>query len=362
MNSISFKLSEINELVSGELHGDGNIDIYGVSGIKEAGQGEITFVSNPKYQKDATTTRASAIIAQDKLECNGQAVIQVDDPYFAFLKVQKLFEWRKRESTPWGIDKTVVLGEDVKLGNRVSIQAHTVIGDNVEIGDSTVIGPLVYIGNNSKIGKESLIYSHVAIREDTTIGDRVIIHNGVKIGSDGFGFATEKNKHHKIPQLGRVVIEDDVEIGANTTIDRATMTNGVTLIKRGTKIDNLVQIAHNVEIGEDCLIVAQVGIAGSTKIGDRCTLAGQSGICGHIEIGDDTVVYAKSGVSKNHKPGSRISGVPAFPHSKDLRTQASLRNLPSALSRVSELEKKVAELEKRYSMYLDFGKLGFHVI
>lgn len=347
MNSVSFKLSEINELVNGKLYGDGDINISGVSGIKEAGEGDITFISNPKYQKEASKTKASAIIAQDRLECNGQAVIQTDNSYLAFLKVQKLFEWRKRESIGWGIDKTAVLGDNVKLGTRVSIQAHTVIEDNVEIGDGTVIGPLVYIGRGSRIGKECLIYSHVTIREDSEIGDRVIIHNGVKIGSDGFGFASEENKNRKIPQLGRVVIEDNVEIGANTTIDRATMTNGVTLIKRGTKIDNLVQIAHNVEIGEDCLIVAQVGIAGSAKIGDRCTIAGQAGICGHIEIGDDTLVYGKAGVTKNQKSGSRLSGFPAVSHSDDMRMQASLRKLPLALSRISKLEEKVAELEEK---------------
>lgn len=346
MNSVSFKLSEINELVNGKLYGDGDVDIYGVSGITDAEEGDITFVSNPKYEKEASKTGASAIITQDRLKCNGQAVIQIDDPYLAFLKVQKLFEWRKRESMSWGIDKTAVLGDNVKLGTRVSIQAHTVIEDNVEIGDGVIIGPLVHIGRGSKIGEDCLIYSHVAIREDTEIGNRVIVHNGVKIGSDGFGFASEENKNHKIPQLGRVVIEDDVEIGANTTIDRATMTNGVTLIKRGTKIDNLVQIAHNVEIGEDCLIVAQVGIAGSAKIGDRCTVAGQAGVCGHIEVGDDSMVYGKAGVTKDHKPDAQLSGFPAVSHSKDLRMQASLRKLPSALSRLSELEKKIAELEK----------------
>lgn len=347
MNSVSFKLHEINKLIEGKLYGDGDIDIYGVSGIKDAEKGDITFVSNPKYQKEAEKTKASAVIAQERLKCNGSALIQTDNPYIAFLKTQKLFEEKKRDSISWGVDKTAVLGNNVKLGSKVSIQAYSVIEDNVEIGDGAVISPFVYVGRGSKIGKECLVYSHVAIREDTEIGERVIIHNGVKIGSDGFGFAPEENKNYKIPQLGRVVIEDDVEIGANTTIDRATMTNGVTRIKRGTKIDNLVQIAHNVEIGEDCLIVAQVGIAGSAKIGDRCTLAGQAGVCGHIEIGDDTLVYGKSGVTKNQEPGAQLSGFPAVSHSDDLRMQASLRKLPSALSRLLELEEKVAELEEK---------------
>jgi UDP-3-O-[3-hydroxymyristoyl] glucosamine N-acyltransferase len=347
MNSVSFKLHEINNLINGKLYGNGDIDIYAVSGIKEAEKGDITFVSNSRYQKEALKTKASAIIAQNRLKCNGSALIQIDNPYLAFLKVQELFESKKRESISWGVDETAILGDNVKLGELVSIQAYSVIEDDVEIGDGTVIGPLVHVGRASRIGKDCLIYSHVAVREDTEIGDRVIVHNGVKIGSDGFGFATEDGKHQKIPQLGRVVIEDDVEIGANTTIDRARMKNAVTLIKRGTKIDNLVQIAHNVEIGEDCLIVAQVGIAGSAKIGDRCTIAGQAGVCGHIEIGDDTLVYGKAGVTKNQESGAQISGFPAVSHLEDLRTQASLRKLPSVLSRLSELEKELAELKEK---------------
>ena len=332
-------LKDINEIINGELCGDGGIEIYGVApNIKEAQVGEITFVANPKYQSEIDKTKASAIILGKDTIWRGKPVICVENPYVAFVRVLELFTSHKQQPV-YGINKTVILGHNVIFGEHISVQAHTVIGNNVEIGDNTIIGPMVYIGDDTHIGSDVLIYPRVTIREEVTIGNGVIIHSGAVIGSDGFGFAKVSDRHYKIPQIGTVIIEDDVEIGANTTIDRATMTNGATIIKRGTKIDNLVQIAHNVVIGEDCLITAQTGIAGSTEIQDRVTFAGQSGTAGHLTIGHDSIILARGGVTKDLPPHSYVSGFPAIPHSKDLRIQASIRKLPDVLSKLSEREK-----------------------
>ena len=337
-------LKEINELIDGELLGNDEVEITGVSGIKEARKHEITFVANSKYLREIERTHASAIIVGQDIPYNGKPLIRVANPYFAFVKVLEMFAWRKRK-TNYGIHETAIIGDNVQIGEMVSIQAYTYIGDNVQIGDGTIISPFVYIGDDTKIGNETLIYPNVTIREDVEIGDRVILHSGVVIGSDGFGFASVSDRHHKIPQIGTVIIEDDVEIGANTTVDRATMTNGATIIKRGTKLDNLIQIAHNVVIGEDCCIAAQTGIAGSAELKDRVTMAGHSGAVGHITIGEDSTVFAKSAVTKDLPAGSYVSGFPAENHAQQLRIQASLRRMPEMLQAFSQLQERVARLE-----------------
>ncbi len=339
------KLKEICERLNGDLSGDGDIEITGVSGINEALPTHITFVANPKYLAAIATTQAGAIIIGQGVNGNGKPTIRVENPYWAFVKVLEMFSWDKNDSALPGVDETAIIGKNVKLGERVSIQAFTYIADNVEIGDDTVIQPFVYIGEGAKIGVNGLVYPHVSIREAVTIGDRAIIHCGAVIGSDGFGFAPVSNQHHKIPQIGTVVIEDDVEIGANTTIDRATLSE--TLIKRGTKLDNLVQIAHNVVIGEDCCLAAQAGIAGSTILGDRVNIAGHGGAAGHLTLGEDSVVYAKSAVTKDMPPGSHLLGFPARPHKQALRIHAATRKLPELLPEFAKLQKRVAELEAK---------------
>lgn len=338
-------LKEICELIGGDLCGDGELKITGVSGIKEAHPTDITFVANAKYRSEMEHTKASAIIIGPDISCNGKATIRVADPYLSFVKVLEMFSWRKKPRTEFGIHGTAIIGDKVQLGERVAIQAYAYVGDNVEIGDDTVISPFVYIGQDARIGNDVLIYPRVTIREEIQIGDRVIIHCGAVIGSDGFGFATVSDRHHKIPQIGTVIIEDDVEIGANTTVDRATMTNGATVIKRGTKIDNLVQIAHNVVVGEDCRIAGQAGIAGSSELKDRVTIAGQAGAAGHVTIGEDNVILARSVVTKDTPAGSYVSGFPAQAHAQELRMQASLHKLPGILHEFSQLQGRVAELE-----------------
>jgi UDP-3-O-[3-hydroxymyristoyl] glucosamine N-acyltransferase len=341
-------LKEISELIGGELVGEGDIEIHGVAGIKEAREGEITFVANPRYVSQINRTKASAIISWKSINYNGKPMIHVENPYWAWAKVVEAFS-TKRQEKGHGIHPTAIVGENVEIGNNAWIQAYAFIGDNVQIGDEVVISPFVYVGEETRIGDQTFIYPNVTIREDVKIGKRVIVHSGTVIGSDGFGFAQVSDRHHKVPQIGTVIIEDDVEIGANVTIDRGLRE---TVVGRGTKIDNLVQIAHNVVIGEDCVIVAQVGIAGSTEIEDRVTIAGQAGIVGHIRIGSDAQIAARAGISKDIPSGPCTwSGTPAAPHTKELRLQASMRKLPELLSRFREMEKRVESLEKELEGY-----------
>ena len=339
-------LREIAELVDGQVIGDENIVITGVAGIKEAKEGDITFVANSRYTSLMNTTQASAIIVGQGVSNNHRPLIQTDEPYLAFTKVMNLLVNGNGEMiAPAGIHPTVILGKNVELGSSVSLQPHVVIEDDVQIGDRAIIYPHVYIGRKSRIGDEALIYPRVTIREKIEIGKRVIIHSGTVVGSDGFGFAPVKGVHHKVPQIGTVIIEDDVEIGANVTIDRGTI--GKTVIGRGTKIDNLVQIAHNVVIGENSIIVAQVGISGSAILGKGVTLAGQSGVAGHVTVGDNTIVAARAGVTKTIPPDSFVSGFPAKPHEKEKRIKASLHRLPELCKAIGQLGKKVKRLEEK---------------
>jgi len=336
-------LYEIAELLGGKIVGDGDVVITGVSGIKEAKPGEITFIADSRYAHMLSTTQASAVIVSPEIGRNaGKPLVKCGNPYLAFINLVNV--WAADEIPhPTGIHPTAIIGEHVKLGRNVAIHAYAVVEDGVAIGDNTIIYPHTYIGRDSRVGQDTLIYHDVTLRERVSIGNRVIIHSGTRVGSDGFGFTPDGGTHQKVPQIGVVVIEDDVEVGANVTIDRATF--GITRIGKGTKIDNLVQIGHNVIIGEHCIIVAQVGVAGSTEIGNGVTLAGQVGVVGHLKIGDNSVVAAKAGVSRSLPPNSRFSGIPAVPHEKWQKMHVSLRKLPELLKRVRTLEKRLAILE-----------------
>jgi len=337
-------LKEIANIINGKVIGDDNIVVTGISGIKEAKPGDLTFIANSKYISLLEQTKASAIITSPEITSSAKPLIHTDNPSLAFAKMVSLLA-PNEVCHPEGIDKTAIIGKNVKLGKNVAIEAYCVIRDNAVIGDDTIIYAGVSIGHNTKIGNGCLLYPKVAIRERVEIGNRVIIHSGAVMGSDGFGFSTVEGVHHKIPQIGTVVIEDDVEIGANVTIDRARF--GKTLIGKGTKIDNLVQIAHNVIIGEHSIIVAQSGISGSTTLGKNVIMAGQSGVVGHLMIGDNTVIAARSVVTKSLPPNSCVSGYPAKPHIQAKRINAHIQRLPEMANAINELKKRIEELEKR---------------
>jgi len=338
-----FKLGEVADLVGGELIGDPDTIITGISGIKEAREGDITFLANSKYASLANTTKASAIITSfDDVESN-KPLIKSKNPSVIFAKVIGLFSPQNIKH-PQDIHPTAVISSDVSIAKGVSIGAYSVIEEGTSIGEGTVIYAGCYLGYQSKIGKNCLIYPHVSIRESTEIGNKVIIHSGAVIGSDGFGFAMVRGMQEKIPQIGKVVVEDNVEIGANVTIDRARFDK--TLIGKGTKIDNLVQIAHNVVTGENCIIIAQAGISGSTTVGEGVILAGQVGVVGHITIGDKAIVAAQAGVTKSVKPGEMVSGYPAKPHKDAKRINACLQRLPDFYKKIKSLEEKIEALER----------------
>ncbi|MDI6605767.1 MAG: UDP-3-O-(3-hydroxymyristoyl)glucosamine N-acyltransferase [Candidatus Omnitrophota bacterium] len=338
-------LKEIARLIDGDIVGDENVVITGVSGIKEADEGDITFVANPKYFHLVEQTRASAIIAaRDLVSAHKKPIVRTENPSLAFAKIVASFAPDEAPSLK-GIHPSAILGKGVSLGKNAAIGPYVVIGDSVCLGENTVIYAGSFIGHHTRIGSDTLIYPNVSIRERITIGNRVIIHSGTVVGSDGFGFANVKGLYHKIPQIGTVEIEDDVEIGANVTIDRARFDK--TVVGKGTKIDNLVQIAHNVIIGENSIIVAQAGVSGSTVLGKGVTLAGQAGLVGHITVGDGAVVAAQGGVTKSIPPNTMVSGYPARPHGIAKRVNACVQNLPKLYESVRTLKKKIEELEAK---------------
>jgi len=340
-------LQELASLIRGEVIGDATLEISGISSLDEAGEGEITFIANSKYLAKAKKTKASAIIVSNKMEGIDKPLIITDNPYLAYAKIVTLFH--QHVHPMWGIDKSALIGEGTRIGKEVSIYPFVVIGKDVTISDRVVIYPHTFIGDGTSIGEETTIYSNVSIREHCRIGRKVIIHSGTVIGSDGFGFAPDGKRYYKIPQVGIVQIDDDVEIGANNTIDRGAL--GKTWIKRGVKTDNLVHIAHNVVVGEDTLLVAQVGVSGSTKIGNHVTLAGQVGVVGHIEIGDNTIVGSKTGVSGSVPANTIVSGYPHMPHRQWLKSSRCYPLLPQMRKILNKLEKKVKMLEESFQQY-----------
>ena len=339
---------DIAAVVGGVVSGDAGQMISGISSLTEAKAGDISFLANPKYAPYLADTKASAVLVSSEHQLPGRtsplAQIVVASPDHAFARVVEHFG-PKAVPPPAGIHPTAIIGDAVKLGANLAIGAYVVIGDGASVGDGSVIYPHVVVGAEAVIGEHCLVYPMVTIRERCRLGNRVILHSGAVVGADGFGYAAVEGVHHKIPQVGIVVIEDDVEIGANSTIDRARF--GRTRIGKGTKIDNLVQIAHNVEIGNHCIIVAQVGIAGSTKLGNSVTLAGQCGISGHLTIGDQATVTGQSGVSKSVPPGIVVRGSPAQEMRAAQSLEIAVRRLPGTQVLVKDLVQRVAELERR---------------
>ena len=336
-------LRDLAELVGGEIKGDPEVKITGAADIADAVEGDIVFAESPKYIEEVRNTSASAIIAFKGAKDSGKPMITVANPRYAFADVLNAFSpVRRREP---GVHPTALISSGTTIGEDPSIGYNSYFGENTEIGNNALIYPLVYVGDNVSIGNNCILHPFVSIIGDVTIGDNVIIHSGTVIGSDGFGYINVSGKQFKMPQIGSVVIGDDVEIGANCTIDRAR--TGKTQIGSGTKIDNLVHIAHNVTIGENCIIVAQVGVSGSVTLGDRVVIAGQAGVKDHVVVGNDTIVCARAGIIGDVDPGSFVSGYPARPHREQMRALAVQQKIPNLLKQVKELEKRIAELEGR---------------
>jgi len=339
-------LEKIAKLVNGKIiDGDKNILVSQIASIKEAKKGDITFIFDKKELKKISENQitASCVILPENIKTISIPKIIVENPKLAFAKLLEFFI--PSTTPPQGIHSTAIISKHAKIGKEVSIGAYVVIEDGVEIEDKVIIYPLTYIGNKVVIGEKSILYPNVTVNKNVRIGKSVIIHSNTVIGSDGFGYVKNGKIHHKIPQKGEVIIGDDVEIGACVTIDRATI--GATIIDRGTKIDNLVQIGHNVKIGKNCIIVAQVGIGGSATIEDNVTLAGQVGISDHVIIRQNTIVAARSGVIKDIGPNLIVSGFPAHSHQDELKIKALTQKLPELIKRIKELEKKVEELKNK---------------
>ncbi len=338
------KLKDIADRIEGRLEGDGEIDIRGVAGIEDAGPGELTFFTNPRYAPELRRTRASAVILGEAAQAAPCAMLRSRQPYLAFALAVELFAdtWRPEP----GVHRLALIGDNVLLGDAVSVGPFAVVGDGTRIGARSVVWSHVAVGRNVEIGEDCVLQSRVSIRDRVRLGRRVIVQDGAVIGSDGFGFARRADgTHHKIPQIGAVVVEDDVEIGANTAIDRPAV--GETRIGAGTKIDNLVQIAHGVTIGRNVLLAAQVGIAGSTTLEDSVTLAGQVGVAGHLTIGKGAIATAQTGIPNSVDAGAFVSGYPAIANRDWLKSSAVFRKLPELRKLVTDLEKRIAELESR---------------
>ncbi|TCL62212.1 UDP-3-O-[3-hydroxymyristoyl] glucosamine N-acyltransferase [Hydrogenispora ethanolica] len=335
-------LSDLANLVHGELVGDGRLEITGAAGFEDVRAGEITFAASMRAVEPIINSCAAAVIVPTNIENIRKPAIRVVNPRLAFAQILAFFHPSRQRLQ--GIHPSAVIGKGF-CGDECAVGALCFIGDDVTIGRGSVIYPGAVIMDRVQIGDNSIIHANVVVREDCVIGKNVQIHAGSVIGADGFVYVTENGRHHKVPEVGNVVIEDDVEIGANVTIDRAT--TGVTLIQRGTKIDNLVQIAHNCRLGEDNLIMGQVGIAGGTKLGERVTLSGKAAVIERIKIGADSVIAANALVINSLPANSFVSGIPARPHAADMRIQATAGRLPELLREFKELQKKVADLEER---------------
>ncbi|MEY3348481.1 MAG: hypothetical protein RLY46_520 [Bacteroidota bacterium] len=337
---MKFTALQIATHISGKIEGNENVSVNGFSKIEDGKEGDISFLANPKYEDHLYTTKASIVIVSNVLELKENVrptLIKVSDPYASFAKLMRYYQ-NVLSTNLVGIEQPSFVHPSAKIGKDVYIAAFTYVGENAVIGDNVKLYPHTYLGTGATIGDNTILFAGVKIYHHCTIGKHVLIHAGTVIGSDGFGFAPQSDGiYKKVPQLGNVIVEDHVEIGANVCIDRATM--GSTTIKKGTKLDNLVQIAHNVEVGQNTVVAAQAGISGSTKIGNHVTIGGQAGIVGHIQIADGAKINGQSGVSKSiREKDTIITGSPAFEFSSAMRANAIFRKLP-------DLDKKIKELE-----------------
>jgi len=336
------RLHDLASAVKGELHGDGSVEIDGVAGLDDALEGSISYLSDSGHCDKLDTSRASAFVVPRGLDYRKKPVILADNPQLAFVEIVRLFH---PPPPPLGVSDKAFIGMKVQMGKDVTVYPGAFIGDRSSLGDRVRIYPGAYIGAGSSVGDDTVIYPNVVVMDGTEIGSRVIINGGTVIGGDGYGFIWNGREHVKIPQVGRVVIGDDVEMGSNCAIDRAALSK--TEIKRGTKIDNLVHIAHNCIIGEDTLLAGQVGFAGSVEVGNMVAMAGQTGVSGHLKIGDGVVIGGRSGVTKNLKDGAKVTGYPAIPHRDWIRIQNSIEKLPQMRNELKKLIKKIEILEKK---------------
>lgn len=344
---MEFKAINIADFLHGTVEGDENISVSNVSRIENGKPGTLAFLANPKYEKFLYETEASIVLVnrnfvpERPVSCT---LIRVDDPYQSIASLLEMYQQAKMQKS--GIEQPSFIDSSATIGDGIYVGAFAYVGARAMVGKQSKIYPQVFIGSNVKIGSNTIIYAGAKIYDDTVIGDNCIIHAGAVIGSDGFGFApTEDGSYKKVPQVGNVIIEDDVEIGANTTIDCSTM--GSTIIRKGAKLDNLIQVAHNCEVGENTVMAALTGIAGSTKVGKNCMFAGQVGIAGHITIGDGVKIGAMAGVSNSIKAGKTVLGAPAMDHDRALKTYVVYRRLPEMRDQLIELQKEIKELKSK---------------
>ena len=338
---IPISLAQIHAVVGGEIVGSPQATVKSLAGYEEAGPNDLTFITGDRMLKTSGSTAAGALLAHRRLAEITNPHIVIANPTLAFAQIAQAYFCPV--SSPRGIAAAVVRGIDTQIGSDVSIWPGVTLGDRVRIGARVTLYPGVFIGDDTTIGDDTLLYPNVVVREGCAIGARVIIHSGTVIGSDGFGYVQDQGQHYKIPQLGGVTIEDDVELGANVTVDRATL--GQTVIKQGVKVDNLVQIAHNVTIGAHSILVAQVGIAGSTRVGHHVMIGGQAGLADHLVIGDQVMVAARAGVNRSLEPNQIVSGTPVMPHEVWVKAQAVIPRLPELRQAVRTLEDRMRQIE-----------------
>ncbi|WP_321437995.1 UDP-3-O-(3-hydroxymyristoyl)glucosamine N-acyltransferase [uncultured Bacteroides sp.] len=343
---MEFSAKQIAEFIQGEIIGDENASVHTFAKIEEGVPGAISFLSNPKYTHYIYDTQASIVLVNKDFTPEQEVkatIIKVDNAYESLAKLLTLYEMSKPKKT--GIDSLAFVAPTAKIGKDVYIAPFACVEDNAEVGDNTILHPHVTVGTGAKVGNNCILYSHVTIYHECRVGNNCILHAGSVIGADGFGFAPTPDGYSKIPQIGIVILEDDVEIGANTCVDRATM--GATVIHKGVKLDNLIQIAHNDKIGSHTVIAAQAGIAGSTQVGEWCMIGGQVGLAGHIKIGDQVGMAAQSGIAGNIPSHTNVMGAPAFDAKKYFKSSVVFKKLPEMYTTLNNLEKEIEELKKQ---------------